>query len=391
MENNTFYCGRGYDIPYADFMELINVCFNFTTPEQKFEGLLTKCYREHYRPQDQNYVVIDENGTLTTAVGAYDHEITVCGRVIPCRGIGNVGVHPDHRSKGHMKLAMNKALEDMKKDGIVLSTLGGRRQRYQYFGFDKAGPQYVFNVSRANIHHIYGDFSSPYNISLVTDPADPIIDEIIRITEKCPFIPIRAREKYLDIANSWKARLLVFTDPADNDRFVGYCIMDKNNSLSEIRTDRDIDFMNAVRSVFAYLDDGFSINIPSFDIAYASALSLIAEGHTYGSSMMYCILNYAKAVDAFMALKLTYASLPDGKLTMKIHGYAGDETISVTVKDGIHTVESVSDDTSADLELSHLEATELLFCTVSPSREIKSPLIRAWFPLPIYMYRADEV
>ena len=389
MENNI-YCGRGYDLPYADFMELINVCFNFTTPEQKFEGLLLKCYREEYRPQDQNYVVI-ENGVATAAVGAYDHEITVCGRNIPCRGIGNVGVHPDHRSKGYMKIAMNKALEDMKKDGIVLSTLGGRRQRYQYFGFDKAGPQYVFTISRDNIRHVYGDFSSPYEVSFITDPADPVIDDILRISAKCPFNPVRPREKYLDIANSWKARLLVFTDPSDNGLFVGYCVMDKNNSLSEIRTDRDEDFMKAIRSVFAYLNEGFSINIPSFDIAYASALSLIAEWHTYGSSMMYNILNYTKAIDAFMALKLTYASLPDGKLTLKIHGFAGDETISIAVKNGAHTVEAVSGDTPADLELSHLEATELLFCTVSPAREIKDPLVRAWFPLPIYMYRADEV
>ena len=80
MEKNI-YCGRGYDVPHADFMELINICFNFTTPEQKFEGLLPKCYREEYRPQDQNYVVI-EDGTLTAAVGAYDHEINVCGKKV---------------------------------------------------------------------------------------------------------------------------------------------------------------------------------------------------------------------------------------------------------------------------------------------------------------------
>ena len=133
------YCGRGRHIPYADYMNCINLVFGFTTPEQKFEGLLPKLYREDRRPQDSNYVVT-EDGKLVAAVGAYDHEITVCGIKIPCRGIGNVAVDPETRGKGYMKATMNAALEDMIKEGIALSTLGGRRQRYQYFSYDKAGP-----------------------------------------------------------------------------------------------------------------------------------------------------------------------------------------------------------------------------------------------------------
>ena len=107
--------------------------------------------------------------------------------------------------------------------------------------------------------------------------------------------------------------------------------------------------------------------------------------------MMYNVLDYAAVIDAFMALKLTYANLFDGELTLKIHGYAKDETVRITIKDGKHTVEALSDDTPADLELSHFEATELLFCPVSPMRETMCPFVRTLFPLPIWMYRADEV
>ena len=389
MEKNI-YCGRGNHIAHADFMELINICFNFTAPEQKFEGLLPKCYREEYRPQDQNYVVT-EDGILTCAVGAYDHKISVCGKTLLCRGIGNVGVHPDHRSKGYMKLAMKKALDDMIEDKIALSTLGGRRQRYQYFGYDSAGMKYNFSINRDNIRHVYGDFSSPYSVKLITDPADPLIDEILRITKNKHFIPIRSREEYLDIANSWKARLLTFSDTADGDRFVGYCIMDQNNSLSEVQCEKDGDFMNAIRSVFAYLDSGFSIAIPSYDTEYAKALSLVAEWHSVTSSMMYNVLDYAAVIDAFMALKLTYAKVPSGKITLKIHGYAKDETVCITVNNGEYTVESLDNTAETDLELSHFEATELLFCPVSPMRETMCPFVRTLFPLPIWMYRADEV
>ena len=387
--DKSIYCGRGNAVPYEELMSVLNTSFGFFTPETEFLGLLPKLYREQYRPQDQNWVVT-EDGVLTAAIGAYDHEIVVCGRRLPCRGIGNVAVHPDHRRKGYMKQAMNQAIADMVNDGIVMSTLGGRRQRYQYFGYDKAGPAYHFSISRDNIRHTYGDAPAPFTVREVTDPADPAIDEIIALTEQGRFIPVRDRALYLDIANTWKARLLVLTDPAENDRFVGYCICD-GGSLSELRVARSEDFMGLVRSVFACLDKGFTVGLPSYETEQVKAISLIAEGIAIHPSMMYLILNYAATVEAFMALKLTYTTLPDGELTLLIHGHAGDERFRIAVKEGKHTVEPISEETPVDLELGHLEATELLFGCISATRETASPLIRAWFPLPLWMYRADEV
>ena len=387
--DKSIYCGRGNAVPYDELMSVLNTAFGFFTPETEFLGLLPKLYREQYRPQDQNWVVT-EDGVLTAAIGAYDHEIVVCGRRLPCRGIGNVAVHPDHRRKGYMKLAMNQAISDMVQDGIVLSTLGGRRQRYQYFGYDKAGPAYHFSISRDNIHHTYGDAPAPFAVREVTDPADPVIDEILALTEQGRFIPVRNRATYLDIANTWKARLLVLTDPAEDNRFVGYCICD-GGALSELRVVRNEDFMGLVRSVFACLDKGFTVYIPSYETEQIKAISLIAEGIAIHPSMMYLILNYTATIEAFMALKLTYTTLPDGELTLLIHGHAGDERIRIAVKEGKHTVERIHEETPVDLELGHLEATELLFGCISATRETASALIRAWFPLPLWMYRADEV
>ena len=388
MEKNV-YCGRGNAVPYEELMSVLNTSFGFFTPETEFLGLLPKLYREQYRPQDQNWVVT-EDGVLTAAIGAYDHEIVVCGRRLPCRGIGNVAVHPDHRHKGYMKLAMNQAIADMVKDGIVLSTLGGRRQRYQYFGYDKAGPAYHFSISRDNIRHTYGDAPAPFAVREVTDPADPAIDGIIALTEQGRYAPVRNRAMYLDIAQTWKSHLLVLTDPAEGHRFVGYCIS-VGEALTELRLVENRDFMGLVRSVFAYLDKGFTVALPSYETEQIKAVSLIAEGIAIHPSMMYNILNYAATVEAFLALKLTYATLPDGVLTLLIHGHGGDERIRITVKEGKHTVETIPEGTPVDLELGHLEATELLFGCISAARETASPLIRLWFPLPLWMYRADEV
>jgi GNAT superfamily N-acetyltransferase len=386
--NQTIFCGRGHNQSTADLMELLNISFNFTEPDQLFQGLLPKCYREEYRPQDSNYVVVDENGVLAAAVGAYDHEMVVCGRRLPCRGIGNVAVHPDHRKKGYMKLAMDRAMADMVADGIALSTLGGRRQRYQYFGYDKAGEIYSFGISPQNIHHLFHDRTSDWTVREVTDPADPVIDEIIALNRRQPVVPTRPRETYLDIANSWRAKLLAVSD---GERFVGYAIRIWGSTICEIQTLREEDLMETILALYGHMGGAYTVQLPAWQHAYAALLAPVAEDSGIGNAMYFNILDYRAVVEAFLAVKLTYTALPEGEITFLIHGYARDERIRVTVKDGEAAVETIPDSVAVDYELSHLEAVTFLFAPVCPARNKASDLARIWFPLPISMFRADEV
>ena len=385
--NESIYCGRGRHIPYADYMDFIDMVFGFTTPEQKFEGLIPKLYREERRPQDQNYVVT-EDGKLKAAVGAYGHEITVCGIKIPCRGIGNVAVDPETRGKGYMKATMNAALDDMIRDGIALSTLGGRRQRYQYFSYDKAGPCYTYSVARDNIRHTYGNLDAPLTVKVIEDAGDPLIDAVMQVAAAASYVPTRSREDYLDIARTWKCRLIAFLD---GERVAGYCIADQGTTVTEIRAARDEDFMLLIRSFSAFVQNSIAVGLPAFDESYIRQIDPIAEHVSLSASMSYTVLNYRLVLEAFMKLKMTYAAVSEGNLTFLIHGFAGDEYLRLSVKDGACEVINISDDTPMDLELTHMEALNLLFAPVSPERERMCDLVRNWFPLPMWMYRADEV
>ncbi|MBE6609887.1 MAG: GNAT family N-acetyltransferase [Ruminococcaceae bacterium] len=379
-------CGRGENVLFSDFMDLINISFSCTSPESDLRNLLPKLYREQFCPQKKNYVVT-EDGNPVAAVGAYDHEIRVCGRTLACRGIGNVGVHPNYRSKGYMKLAMNSAMRDMIKDGVVLSTLGGRRQRYQYFGYDTTGPVYRFSISRENIHHVFGDCSAPFTLREITDPHDKAIDLIIELNEKSPITPIRPKNEYLYIANSWHAKLISVENCG---RFVGYLILNKNN-VTEIEVVNDLDFLPLIRSLYAFIGENYSVTLFPHQIGYRRALTPFAENMSIGSAMQFNILNYRAVTEAFLALKLAYDKLPDGEIVLLIHGYASDERIRIAVKDGEGFVEEVDENTPENYELSHAEALSFLFSPISPLREEASDIARLYFPLPLSMRRADEV
>ncbi len=388
MNQPAVYCGRGTDVPYAEFMNLIDLTFGFETPETQFLGLLPKLYRPECRPQDSNYVVC-EDGVPVAAVGAYDHAVTVMGRRIPCRGIGNVAVHPEHRSKGYMKMTMEAALDDMVRDGIAISTLGGRRQRYQYFSYDKCGPCHTFAITADNLRHTYGSLDAPLAIREITDPSDPMLRDLKALSDAGLFAPERTQEAFLDIARTWHAVLYAVHD---GDRPVGYAIVEPNGFVTEIRTARPEDFMPLLRTVFATLERGsITVRLPAYETAYLAALVPIAEGVQTGCSMSYSVLHYAPVLDAFLALKSTYVTLADGTLSLLIHGRARDERLRITVRAHTPMVEALPEDAPVDRELTHLEALHLLFAPFSPARDTLPAPWNDWFPLPIWMYRADEV
>jgi hypothetical protein len=185
--------------------------------------------------------------------------------------------------------------------------------------------------------------------------------------------------------------LVAVTDPADGGRFVAYCILEGENSLSEVQTVRPEDFMGLLRTVSGMLNTGISIRLPAHEAAYISAITPIAEGFSLGCSMQYNILNYRAVTEAFLELKRTYATLPDGEVTYLIHGYGGDERITLSVKNGVGTIADAHETTPITRELSHFEATSLLFSPVSPLRENGNEFERLCFPLPLTMYHADEV
>ncbi len=386
----TVTCTRGHDVAYDDLMSLIDLTFGFKTPETQFLGLLPKCYKPHYRPQDSNYVILT-NQKPVAAVGAYDHEVMIAGYRIPCRGIGNVAVHPEHRGLGYMKLAMETALDDMVKDGIALSTLGGRRQRYQYFSYDKCGICHTLSIAADNLRHTYGTLDAPLAAKAITDASAPLLDDIKALSDSGIFAPVRSRESFLDIAVNWHATLYAITRPADSS-FVGYAIVEPGGFITELRVTDDAELMPLVRTVFAVLGQGsITLRLPDHDTAALAAISPVAEGMQTGCSMSYTVLNYALLMEATLALKATYTHLDDGVLTVLIHGRAGDECLTVTVKDNHPSVQPAPPHTPADFEWSHLDAMSILFAPFSAIRNTLSSIPHGWLPLPIWMYRADEV
>jgi predicted acetyltransferase len=383
--SDNIYFGRGTAEMFDDYIDFINYVFGFNGNSSDFKKLLPKLYKYDYEPAVSSYVAIDD-GKLKAAVGAFDHDITVCGHYLKTRGIGNVAVHPYTRGSGYMKKLMNIALDDMIADGVVLTVLGGRRQRYNYFSYDKLGSAISMSFNSDNMRHVFGkDRNHQIKFSTLKENDLNAIKEIKSLSESKPYYAIRSDEKYFEILSSWSQK--TYVGYIDNE-FVGYAVV--KSGVSEMLLKDESMIQEFVCALFDHLgNSSLQISIPAFLPNYVDALIGICESYCLETSKFFSVLNYKKVVEAFMELKATYTDLPDGKIVLDINGKAGNEKIAVSVNNGKISVEYTDD--AADLTLEHIEAMNLLFAPISIKRDRLPDFVKMWFPLPIYVYSSDAV
>ena len=381
MSDPIIYKGRGTPEMYDDLMDFLNYVFGFDGDGEDFKKTLPKLYNPECDPCHANYVVT-ENGKLKAAIGAFDSDVSVGGEVLHCRGIGNVAVHPYSRSKGYMIDCMNRALEGMKADGVDYSILGGRRQRYGYFGFDNLGTEYRVSVNRNNMRYIFG--KEPFvdlELHRVEAEDAELLDQMYALHAARPLHTVRPREKFFDIARSWYASVWAILKDGD---FRGYFV----GNLQELTLVDPADFNDVVRNYVRKLGE-VTIRIPAWDTELLEAAMKISEHTEIGECDMFNVLNYERMVGAFLRFKASYDALGDGEITTFIHGYAGDCKLKIAVQGGVPAVEAYDGD--CRFEFSHFEAMQFFFGLHSPYRRELAPEMRCWFPLPLYIEPADHV
>lgn len=386
MENELYY-GRGNAEMFDEYMDFINYVFGFNGNSSDFKKLLPKLYAPEYDPCGSSYVVT-ENGKIKAAIGAFDHDMIVCGTYLKTRGIGNVAVHPYTRSRGYMKKLMNMALDDMIADGVVLSVLGGRRQRYNYFSYDKLGTVVSMSLNDDNMRHIFGtDRKHRICFRIVRAEDTELLDQIRALSEAQAFVPVRDQGKrFFEILSSWNQKVAA---AFDGEEFIGYTVIQDTTMYETLLKNPEriceyaaalYDFLRRGRLVFKF---------PVFERECVSRMIRLCEGYDLEPGKMFTVLRYQPVIEAFMKLKTTYCTLPDGELTVRVNGRGGTETLRISVSGGCPNVNAT--DAEPDLTLGHLDAMNLLFAIVCPSRDDLPDFARLWFPLPIWCYSSDCV
>ncbi len=129
-------------------------------------------YSHIYKPTSKdmaNNIVVLDGGHIVGCVGIFPMTF-VCGDVrLSVAGIGGVSTEPEYRGQGTMTELLNKAISVMQRQNYDLSILWGDRLRYNHFGWENAGRQYVFSIDRRHVTPRKPEGAEIRPLSLSTD------------------------------------------------------------------------------------------------------------------------------------------------------------------------------------------------------------------------------
>ena len=273
----------------ADVLDFINMVFSMHSQPHDFAALLPKVYA-HPGFARYHYVAV-EDGHIRGTVALLPLTLRVEENCALKAGyIGSVAVHPYSRGAGHMKALMRMALTDAEAQGYDLLALGGRRQRYAYFGFEKGGQRLTFSLNSDNVRHAMADVDEDaVRIREVTDAQDTVLDDVWQLSRRQMLTCERDRERLLDIFHSWHNALYVLEDARQDGTFLGYL----NASGDQICELALLDERRLAETLKAWMRGRAKagITVLMYQRVRASYLKSIAENYTVTDAHMLRVIN----------------------------------------------------------------------------------------------------
>ena len=356
-----------------------------------FPNLLPKLYSEKNGPETMPFhYLLREDGAIKACVLSYPMELWVCGTALRAWGIGTVSVHPRSRGKSYMRQLMWEAIRDMEEQGADFSVLGGLRQRYGYYGYEKTGSTIKFSVNKANVRHACYDVDlSGVTMEQVKPEDREALDWIAACNERRPLHVARPRAMVHDILSSWSSRIFFFRE---GGKPLGY-LSANGPQVQEIDTG---DSQKAFWKVLCkYISCGneweTKIEVGPDRTEQIAWLRWVAEYFTLSSGENVKVFCFERVIEAFLRLKGSQYTLPDGELRINIRDYG---VVEIAVRDGVATARKLAEGSGAHLELARAEAQMLLTEPISLYDGVLEQLpreVREWFPLPFAFPKADNV
>jgi len=368
-----------------EYIDFINYVFGMNgTPASSFPTLLPKLYRDGRQTDKVTYFALD-NERIVGTVLSYPLTFHIGGKTLTARGIGSVATHPRHRGEGFMKDLMKTAIDDMVKDDIDFSVLGGRRHRYAHFGFEKCDGMMYFSITPKTVSYVNPDRGDITMREVKADDTE-LLDTLFEKMHERPYYTERPREDLHDILSSWRARPYAFFQ---GETLVGWAVhYVSKRQLSEFSS-LDPALTQAMLAVAIDSLGSLSVAVPAYDHALAGEVDVLAEDVNIISNECFLVLNWQKVLSALLAFLNDKRPLIDGTLTVKIEGTKETVTLTLSVKDGKTSVDLT--DKAPEITLSQTEAEALFFRNYSALRAKINSQAASWLPLPLFIFEPDNV
>lgn len=376
---------------YDELLNFMNCVYNIPAGKS-FREELPKMWRRTDEAMGK-HLAIRIDGRIAAVVGVYPLPMTVAGQELLFTTVGNVGTLPKYRNLGLMKTLMVAAMKKLEVMGADASRLGGERQRYNRYGYEIAGCNYHYCLTRANIRKYYDGtiqksskpsgalhFKQVVCQDTLTAADTSFLQEIQNLQQQGPVFMLRgdAKDCY-DTASSWGMHPWI-AQSADG-QIVGYLSASSDHMRLGEQFARTPELLYAMILEWAEHQNLSDVQLQTapWELDLNRSLNRLCEECTVMPSSNFKIIHWDKVLSAYLNLKNQLRPLPSGHIHLEIQGYG---TLRIDNTTCIRTPEP------ADLSLDALTATRFLFGPYPPEQYCSLPencreFCAAAFPLPL--------
>ena len=373
----------------ADFeeaMDVLNFSFGFEHPHN-FETLLPVLYHPGAEAMSWNWALREE-GSIRAIVGVFPLTWKLGDATLRIAGVGGVSCHPRYRKRGFMGQLMRHCVEAMREEGYPLSWLGGQRQRYGYYGYEKCGINYQLSLAPINVRHVFGDGDLGIEFRPLERQDRTHLQGVIGLHAAQPIRGVRPRERFYNMLLSWYHKPHIAISP--DSRMIGYVGANGNGDRStEILAVNEGEPELQIAAAWVQQHGE-----ATFDLAPSNRLlpklAAVCGGMSVHSSGNWQIFDWAAALDALLKAQCTLIPLIDGAVVIEIADYG---KVLLEVAGG--SARCIRSDAAPALQTDAFTAMRLRFGPLPPATVLALPQAAAaleqWCPLPLFWGRQDGV
>ncbi|MCH2663226.1 GNAT family N-acetyltransferase [bacterium] len=368
---------------FEEAMETMATAFEFKSPRD-FPMLLPQIYQPTEELMKAIYA-IRLDGRIVSAVGVHPRDWQVGDSTLKLAGIGGVCTLHDYRGKGLMKAIMERCLTDMKAEGFHLSWLGGQRQRYQYYGYERCGNVYDFDLRVANLRH-----SRRATPDIRFEPmGGHYVDRVATARAFHEAKPIHVRRSQEDFV---LYLLSGYCEPwfaLDSDENVIGYFAQVDGGVREISSQNVEVTLDILHAWANYLEQDIHVVVQPDDVSLARSLGQLAERVSVNATGNWQVFDWRATLRALLEVRRDTQGISEGKLRIQI-----DET-RLDLEVCASGVNCLVGEGPPDLQLTHFDAHRVLFGPTRPGDGAPIPesarILESWAPLPLGFMRGDSV
>ena len=364
---------------YDELMTLINRSFY---PHSR-EGIQRE-YNHIYRPSHRaasNNLIIRHQGKIVSNVGLFPLSLRVEDALLKVGGIGGVCTDANYRGQGLMSRLLKKSIKIMETEGYDISWLGGDRKRYGNFGWETAGRQYHFTVSRRHL----SDLPSAFSRVRFFEESKSDLRKIAAIYEKQPVRNERTPSDYLSLFTRGKRETLL-AEEGESFAYLILSVQGPHRTVDEFGGPAEL-LEGLAHYLFRRRKHLKSLNFSCAPGShYIPFLLKISDTYSIGPLGMIRLINLQSTLKKLIPFLRRRASRMGvkGELALKIKGQ--EEEVNLTFGNR---------QPHYKIELKRRALSRLLFGPLEASDSLESlevsPLIEALFPVPLYISPLNRV